>query len=114
MKIENPTIVAALNRAAQLLNRSPSSLVDYFLQDLVDRINETPVDVLSELAAALPYDTEAQAETAADRLSELAVSESLEGNTPLTIACEVVGTGSCFRLEVSQLRENGGQWMPAL
>lgn len=112
MKIKNPAIVAAIEKAAYTLNLSPSQIIEGLLDDFVDRMQNAPAEYFCEFSTCFPpHRAEVAAEIAADRIAELAVSESLEGRTQITVACEVVRAAGGFLVHVDDLHPNNGLWL---
>jgi hypothetical protein len=113
MKIENPAIVAALERAAYVLNLSPSEVIETLLSSFVESMQETPSQYICEHSREFPHRTGPDAEVAAERIAELATSEALEGKTAFTIACEVIEGRAGFLVRVKQLHPRSGVWLDA-
>lgn len=113
MKIEDPAIIAALQKAAYALNLSPSQIIAGLLSGFVEQMQEAPAQYLCEFSTCFPHQTESAAEIAAERLSEFVASESLEGRTQFTVACKVVEHESGFAVHVDQLHPNNGLWLAA-
>jgi hypothetical protein len=110
MKIENPAIVAAIEKAAYALNVSPSNVVENLLTEFVERMQSAPSEYICEFSICWLHRTQAQAEIAAERIAESAVSDALEGRTQLTVNCEVVEAADGFIVSVDQLYPGSGKW----
>jgi hypothetical protein len=110
MKIQNHAIVAALQRAAHLLNVPPATIVEELLSEFAERMQDAPSEFISEFSTCFPHRTELDAEIAAERIAELAASDAREGKTELTVACEVVEDEGGFLVAVSQLHPASGRW----
>ena len=113
MKIENPAIVAALQKAAYALNIAPSEVLERMLSDFVDQMQRAPSEYIAEYSMCYPHRTESEAEVASERIAELAVSDALEGKTEFSVACEVVEGENGFLVRVNQLHPARGSWIAA-
>jgi hypothetical protein len=114
MKIENPTIVAALKKAAYIANLTPSEVLEYFVGQLVDDMENNPIDVLERLVRDFRRAKREDAETAGERLDEFAAGEHMEGRTQFTVACQAVETEDGFEVLIEHLHPKRGKWEPAL
>jgi hypothetical protein len=110
MKIENPALVAALEKAAYTLNVSPSKVLETLLSEFVERTQSVPSEYICEFSTCFLHRTQVQAEIAAERIAELAVSDALEGRTELTVNCEVIKAADGFLVSVDQLYPGSGKW----
>src|SRR5580704_4193512 len=113
--IQNHSIVAALEKAAHILNVPPSTIVEELLSEFAERMKNAPSEFISEFSTCFPHRTEIAAEIAAERIAELAASDALEGKTELTVACEVVEDKDegGFLVAVSRLHPASGRWLSA-
>jgi hypothetical protein len=114
MKIENPTIISALKRAAYIANVTPSNVLDYYLAGLVSSLENSPLDPLIELVSAFRHEDQVAAEVAAGRLAEFAAGEHIEGRTQFTVDCEVVEGDDGFEVMVERLHPKRKRWESAL
>jgi hypothetical protein len=113
MKIKNPAIVAAIKKAAHTLNVSADEVLEYLLEDTAERMENNPIDLLTDIAHFV-YETEAEAQTAAERIADLAISEALDGKTEITVDSEIVESEEGgYRVRVHELRPGRGYWVPA-
>jgi hypothetical protein len=110
MEIENPAIVAAIEKAAYVLNVSPSKVLGNLLTEFVERMQSVPSEYICEFATCFLHRTQVRAEIAAERIAEQAVSDALEGRTQLTVNCEVVKAADGFLVSVDQLYPGSGKW----
>ena len=106
MNIENPEIVAALQKAAYALNLPTTEVAENLLKEFVERMQKSPSEYICEFSPCFRHRTKA----AADRIAELAVSDALEGRSQLTVNCQVVKAADGFLVSVDQLYPGSGKW----
>jgi hypothetical protein len=110
MNIENPALIAALQKAAYALNVSATEVVETLLEDFVERMQTVPSENICEFSTCFLYRTQAQAEIAAERIAELAVSDALEGRSQMTVNCRVVKAADGSLVRVEYLHPAIGKW----
>jgi hypothetical protein len=114
LKISQP-LSSSLTHISALLGIRPDRLADQLLQDaLCGRLEAGRSAFLAQLAMMARYDSRDAAEGVCARLEERAVSESLAGSSPFTIATEILESPEGYGIWAELLHPNHEGWQGAI